>query len=483
MQQETAEGKGDSIWETPRDEGTLRGAKWGIMGAVIVAAVGGLVWVTYAFFAPSAQSPQTALADAFRRSATIASLDDDVQFAAEVNAEMPTSTPAARRALVAQNPYYSFLGAGGAQASILMDASGTLVSHPNGILDSDQRVSVNVDLSGNGANTSFAASGEMREIGNSAIYVFLKTFPNLGIINLSPFKGKWIEMPVNTLSANAGASISTTTLTSADTAKLTSAAEGMIGITKVFPDDTVGGVLSYHYGYDVLPGGVKNFMDTFIGIAAEKTASSSALDVASATAQANDQVDQMFKQISSMGGELWVGKSDHYFHQITLGIAAATTTSQGGAAMTVTGNLAVTSTISNIDGSQTVTAPAGAVTLQSLFGSISPIYPTGGGGSTGIAPPSAASGMMRGSVTLTAPSYLRFGTLGFSVSSVFPLQLTMTVTDTATGRSATVTLVEGTPQTVLGYTMTVEGITKLETKDALGHPEFYNQAVVSFVKQ
>ncbi len=175
-----------------------------------------------------------------------------------------------------------------------------------------------------------------------------------------------IPFPTSTLNviANAGAS---TTLSVADRQKLALAAEGMIKIVKTLPDGTIGGVPSYHYAYTIDQTGVDDFIDALAAVGnAQLTpgASSTAID-ASTTAQVKDQVNAFLGAFQGgLGGELWIGKSDYYPHQITVNAAFSTSIPEYGA---VDGTVGVTTTITNINGGQTITAPANAESFGTLF--------------------------------------------------------------------------------------------------------------------
>ena len=348
--------------------------KWIAGGAIALVVVAGGAWAAYAYFIPP--SPQQVLDAMFQKGFTdINSMNMDMAVATDfmiAPASPASSSPSFQDA--AANPFggYAsmFLGNGPAEVNVSLDASGTVIVNPGNARSSDENIAAVVAIKKGGQSVSFSGSAEVRAIPD-ATYFNIASFPNLGFFDTSAFEGKWIELPTTTYDAGASSlAIPSSTLSPADAARLTAAAESAIKITKTLPDETIGGVPSYHYAYTIDTAGVDNLIDAAVqaGNDMAKQESSTAQTVdASTTAQMKDQANAALAALGSFGGEIWIGKSDHYPHQITFTISFSTSTPAYGSA---TGTVNVTTTITDINGGQTVTAPANAESFADLFASM-----------------------------------------------------------------------------------------------------------------
>lgn len=98
-------------------------------------------------------------------------------------------------------------------------------------------------------------------------------------------------------------------------------------------------------------------------------------------------------------------------------------------------------------------------------------------------PASAPEQVYGGTATLTAPGNFGYNNLKFNVAAVYSASANMTVSNSATGQSATVSLNLNQPMTVVGYTMTVTNITMVESTNAQGQNVFSNKATLTFKQQ
>ena len=346
-----------------------------VFAALIIVIGGG--WVAYAYLIPP--SPQQVLDAMFQKGIEgINSMDTDTQVSIDVHLTPASSMAqsALKGAPTASSYVGLFLGGIPSELSIQMESSGTVVNSPSGDHATDQRVHFGLNAGESGQNMSFAIDGEGRVVSSTA-YFNIATLPNLGFIDLSQFEGKWIKIAADSstvgmaqsLTGAPSLSIPSTTFSAADVQKLSTAAEKLITITKTLPDETIGGVSNYHYAYSINRDGIENMANTLMAIANEqiKNVSSTASIDASTTAAINEQISSSLAAFTSMGGELWVGKSDHYPRRVTLSLAFTSSTPESG---TVNGTLNVTSTITNINGGQIIEVPPGAEDIQTLFQSM-----------------------------------------------------------------------------------------------------------------
>jgi hypothetical protein len=234
-------------------------------------------------------------------------------------------------------------------------------------------ITINVNVSSTGQEEKFSGSAEIR-IASDTIYIDITSLPNLGFINPSTVVNKWFSIPISTSTADFAESyaglqapgVPSTTFSGADRQAIFTAAEGVIDITKTLSASSVDGVPTYHYAYTLDEKGVEHLINTIVGIEAKELPSSEAAFAASTTADINTNVSEFFKDVSSMGGELWVGESDRYLHQATFSFASATSSSYG----TTAEKMGVTSTITDINGNQSIEVPPGAEDLQTYFDSL-----------------------------------------------------------------------------------------------------------------
>jgi hypothetical protein len=359
---------------------------WIVAALVALVVVVGGGWVAYAYLIPP--SPQQVLDAMFQKGIEgINSMDTDTQVSIDVHLTPASSTvPSAVKSASTASSYVDlFLGGMPSEFGVQMESSGTVVNDASGNHDTDQHVHFGLNTGGSGQTMSFAIDGEGRVV-SGVTYLNIATLPNLGFIDLSSLEGKWIKIAADSstvgmaqdLTGAQSLSIPSTTFSTADVQKISTAAEGVVTITKTLPDETIGGVSNYHYAYSINKDGVENMANTFIAIENEqiKTVSSTASIDASTTTAIDAQVSSTLAAFTSMGGEIWIGKSDHYPHQVTLSLAFASSTPESG---TVNGTLNVTSTLTNINDGQIIEVPPGAEDIQTLFQSMfAPTTITGG---------------------------------------------------------------------------------------------------------
>jgi hypothetical protein len=140
--------------------------------------------------------------------------------------------------------------------------------------------------------------------------------------------------------------------------------EKIIAVTKTLPNETLSGVSNYHYQYAIDKQGLQSADLTIAAIAMHAIggATSTTLDASTTDAITASTAD-FLGAFTTMGGDIWIGKSDHYPHQVSLTLAFATTTAYG----TISGTINVTSTQGNINGGQTISVPSGAQDFQTLM--------------------------------------------------------------------------------------------------------------------
>jgi hypothetical protein len=317
------------------------------------------------YYMQSQSSPQEVLAAMFKTGFSgITSVDNATSISIDIHMTPASSTSSSTMGSI--NPYAgALLGAtSSSEFNIRINSSGTFVMASGNNRNIDEMMDLSLDTVGSGKSVIFNLGGEVRAV-DGAAYINISTIPNLGIFDATPFKGKWIKLSIGSSTQNIA--VPSTTISDADIQKLTNAAEQMISITKILPDETVGGVANHHYQYVLDKAGVKNMALTMAGIAAESVKNTSSSFAASTTLDGVSRTVEGFTNVfTSMGGEIWIGKTDHYPHQFTLSLAFATTTSFG----MVSGTVNVTSTHSNMNGSQIVVAPDGAVDIQTVMQSI-----------------------------------------------------------------------------------------------------------------
>ncbi len=362
----------ENMPQRPTRSGSGGMGRWIAGGAIALVAVAGGAWAAYAFFVPP--SPQQVLDAMFQKGfADINSMNMDMAVATDVRITPATSSASSSLSLTggAANPLggYAamFLGNGSSEVKLSLDASGTLIVNPANVRSSDENVAATVTINNGGQSASFSGSGEVRALPD-ATYFNIAMLPNFGFFNASALEGKWIEFPTTTYDTGASSlAVSSSTLSPTDAARLTTAAESAIKITKTLPDGTIGGVPSYHYAYTIDPAGVDDLIDAAVqagnDMAKQESSTVQTID-ASTTAQMKDQANAALSALGSLGGEIWIGKSDHYPHQVTFAASFSTSTPAYGSA---TGTVNVTSTITDINGGQTVTAPANAESFADIF--------------------------------------------------------------------------------------------------------------------
>jgi hypothetical protein len=381
---------------SPSSSPVSRKKTWVVVALVALIVIIGGGWVAYAYLIPP--SPQQVLDAMFQKGIEgINSMDTDTQVSIDVHLTPATSASSTAPSTLKSTPTASsyvglFLGGMPSELSIQMESSGTVVNSPSGDHAMEQRVHFGFNAGESGQNMSFAIDGEGRVVSSTA-YFNIKTLPNLGFIDLSPLEGKWIKIAADSstvgmaqnLTGASSLSVPSTTFSAADVQKLSTAAEKLVTITKTLPNETIGGVSNYHYAYSINKDGIENMADTIMAIAKEqiKNISSTASIDASTTAAMHTQISSTLAAFTSMGGEIWIGKSDHYPHQVTLSLAFASSTPESG---TVNGTLNVTSTITNINGGQIIEVPPGAEDIQTLFQSMfaTPTMAPSAGGSASI---------------------------------------------------------------------------------------------------
>jgi hypothetical protein len=347
---------------------------WMVAALVALVVVVGGGWVAYAYLIPP--SPQQVLDAMFQKGIEdINSMDTNTQVSIDVHITPVSSTvPLAANGAPTASSYASlFLGGMPSELGVQIESSGTVVNDAGGNHDTDQHMHFGLTTGGSGQNMSFAINGEGRVV-SGVTYLNIATLPNLGFIDVTSFEGKWIKIAADSstvgmaqnLTGAPSFSVPSTTFSAADVQKISTAAEGLVTITKTLPDETIGGVSNYHYAYSINKDGVENMANTLVAIVNEKikTVSSTASIDASTTAAINAQVSSTLAVFTSMDGEIWIGKSDHYPHQVTLSLAFTSSTPESG---TVNGTLNATSTLTNINGGQIIEVPPGAEDIQTLF--------------------------------------------------------------------------------------------------------------------
>lgn len=342
---------------------------WTAGVAVAVMAVVGGGWAAYAYF--MAPSPQQVLDQMFQSGLSgMTSADNTTMVALDVHLTSASTTVSSNMT----NPYASMLlDSGGGTFLMQASSSGSFATDSTGSRNVDQHVGVSINVGTTGETFTMTGAGEVRTV-DGVTYLNLGTIPNLGIFNLSSLEGKWIKLQADTSTASLaenliGApslSVPSSTLSPADLQKIVAATEQAITITKTLPDETVGGVNDYHYQYVINRQGAQNAAIEIATIAAHSLQGASSTLDASTTASINEGVANFFGAFTSMGGDLWIGKSDHYLHQATLDLAFSTSTPFGN----VDGTVGVTNTLSNINGQQAISIPSGAEDIQTVMQSI-----------------------------------------------------------------------------------------------------------------
>lgn len=346
---------------------------------VLFLMAGGAAAYYYVRVAPSSQSVLDAM---FKHGfAWVTSEDNTTSISIDVHV-VPTSTPAAAGVNAIAG---AVLGGTPSEVVAQANASGTIVFVSGSRRDVDENFGASFSTKGTGQSVTFNLAGEVIVVDNVG-YINISAMPSLGFFDPTPFEGKWIKLEADSSTESiaqgfaGGRSLAgaTTTISAANIQKIMSAIEGMITITKTLPDDTIGGVPSDHYQYDISKTGVESAALTFATIAQESIDPASSTLDASTTDAITSGTENFLSVFTTMGGELWIGKSDDFPHQGSLTLAFATSTPYG----SVNGTLNATTTVTNINGSQTIVAPAGAVDFQTLM-QAALSSPAGVGGSLG----------------------------------------------------------------------------------------------------
>jgi len=364
--------------QRPPSSKTWRWITAGILVLVIVL-IGG--WLAYAAFMNP--SPQQVLDAMFQNGfSNITSIDNDTQISVNIHI-VPASTTASSTFGMQNgiNPYAGMLlGGSSSDLSLQAEGSGTVVFVSDNDRDVDQNFKVSVNAGQAGQSMTFALGGDFRSV-DGVVYLNLSAVPNVGFFDPSTIEGKWIELQADSstlglaqnLSGNPSLTIPSTTISAADIQKIESAAEQAITITKTLSDESIGGVPNYHYQYVINKQGVQNAVLAAATVAAHSFGATSTTLDASTTDAITMGTSEFLGAFTAMGGELWIGTSDHYPHQTTLQLAFSTSTPYG----TISGTINVTSTLTNINGGQVISAPAGAEDFQTLMQSALSSAPAG----------------------------------------------------------------------------------------------------------
>ncbi len=353
------------------------GRKWAWMAglaAALVAVIGG-GWAAYAYFMNP--SPQQVLDAMFQNGFSgMTSADNDTALALNIHFT-PASTTASASASAsapAAMPYAAMLlGGNPATLSVQASSSGVFASDAGGNRNTDENIQASVNIGTSGETIAVSGAGEVRVVDGVA-YLNLATVPSFGIFNLSALQGKWIALQADSSTESLAQNfigapslaVPSGTLSAADVQSIIASMEQAITITKTLPDETVGGVSDYHYQYVIDPQGAQRAALSAAAIAAHALQGATSTLDASTTAAINEGVTNFLGAFTSMGGDLWIGKHDHDLHQASLSLAFSTTTPAGD----IQGTLTVTSTLANINGQQSVSAPEGAESIQAVFQSL-----------------------------------------------------------------------------------------------------------------
>jgi hypothetical protein len=357
--------------QQPLPRSTSNKKLWIAAGVLVLAVVVAGGWAAYAYFLNP--SPQQVLDEMFQNGFSgITSMDNDTMVSLNIQVTAASTTPVSGVASGSGiNPYASMLlGGGNANFTIQAESSGTFVVVPDGNRNVDQNMKFGFNTSESGQSVTLSGSGELRVV-DGAAYVNISSIPGFGFFNPTSLEGKWIELKADSSTESMAQSITgqpsltipSTTLSADDIQKISSAMEQAITITKTLPDETLGGVSNYHYQYAINKPGLQNAMVIAATTAAHAFGQASSTLDASTTAAINASTADFLGAFTTMGGELWIGKSDHYPHQISLALAFSTTTPYG----VVNGTVNVTSTHANINGGQTINIPSGAEDITTFL--------------------------------------------------------------------------------------------------------------------
>ena len=339
-----------------------------IFSVVGIIVLGVITAVAYAyFFAPSPQKVMAAMIQNGFSGAHSMHIDSDLALEINIQRSAPVSTSALSAPATG-----AFGNSAAAYANAALgNASGTVnfSAHTSGSYDwsdstdpkTDTSASLTLGFSSPGQNASFSAAGEVRVIGQT-LYAELTQAPALGFFDASPYENQWVSIGLNSSTLNqlnAGSMIPTSTLassslSSSDIQSIESALQGAVQIVKTLPGETMDGIATYHYQYAISKSGVENLVATFTSIGHVSS---------TVSAQAVSHVGDILGAVESMGGEIWIGKSDYYPRQISFDLSFATTTN----GYALDGTVNATSSFSSVNQPQNIVAPPAATDLDQFL--------------------------------------------------------------------------------------------------------------------
>lgn len=141
-------------------------------------------------------------------------------------------------------------------------------------------------------------------------FKFTKT-ENMSFINLDPIKSDWIFYDTKSYAHELN---SQDALTKDQTEKLTKLAERrkFFVISKTLPSEKINGSETHHYAYSINTTELKAFMVEASTIIKGSKLTDSELR------QMNSSLDDEFKSVKNIEGEMWIGKRDYYPYKFTL---------------------------------------------------------------------------------------------------------------------------------------------------------------------
>lgn len=270
---------------------------WAIIAAVIggvaiLGAVGAWAYVTYF------PTPEKVINRSWNALSQVTSLEYSVEITAEGEADaftgdLPVSVP----------------GAGTGKAKVTLSLNGA--TDTKSLVDSRSSLSVALASSGAGVPLNFAM--DFRTIGK----VFYARFPdlgNLGFVDLSGLKNRWIKIDTEAIAQSLGgnkipeAAKSGLKPEDADKVRQALREANLITITKKLPGETVDGVATYHYQFELNREGIKKFITAVRQITGENGN--------------NESLGELYYKIDTAQnlptGELWISKSDYLPRKLLL---------------------------------------------------------------------------------------------------------------------------------------------------------------------